>query len=218
MFGSAFSHLRQLDVSSNNLTGTLPPLWARMWRLQRLVASNNMFQVHTVAPCLEPSSTEPLHEVCCAAMLLRPIVNKHLRCCCHRPHCCTVCQGGLPEEWGSSAPNTSIPSGLAAELEPWPLYMRSLRELECNACGLSGSLAWITRDWHAMHSLRRVSLARNSFSGLVPTFGALYLQELNLSDNPLFTNISPWWAYDWPALHTLALAGCNVSGTLPGGE
>ena len=130
---------------------------------------------------------------------------------------CIPPQGGLPGTWGNGSAESAAAFGAAAELPPVPVYLRAMEELECAACGLSGSLAWHTRDWRALHKLRRVMLPVNALTGPVPSFGAPLLQELDLSDNPLGGSLSPWWAYEMPALRRLALAGTNMSGVLPPG-
>jgi hypothetical protein len=124
-------------------------------------------------------------------------------------------QGGLPAAWGNDTKEVPTSQNGTQQGPYLPNTMRSLTELICNNCGLSGELPYA---WNSMPMLRRISLTDNNFTGDLPHFGAWQLQELALDRNALQGWLSPGLAGAMPMLRKLSLAGCKVQGTLPPGE
>lgn len=126
-------------------------------------------------------------------------------------------QGGIPAEWGNGTYNQPpfVNGTATAAPQPPPIFMAGLTELVCDNCSLSGDLPY---SWFNMQSLRHISLAGNSFSGYLPSFGARRLDSLVMDRNNLTTWLQPWIAFDLPLLRKLSLAGCKITGSLPVGK
>jgi hypothetical protein len=185
----------KLDVSNNNLCGTISPLWARWKRLSVLDLSNNSFSGTLPAAWSNWSSLSVLN------LNFNFIV------------------GTLPSSWQQGGAlnltvlqlwNNSI-SGTLPDV--WNLEHIRLIDLDDNM--LSGSLPPLLWSRNAAH-LETLYISRNRLSGALPVEWARLpvLSNLLLGGNRLSGTLPPEWSHV-TSLQSLGLEDNLLAGELP---
>jgi len=195
--------LQSLDVSDNNLTGTLPAGLASLEQLQELTLSTNLFSGQLPAAWGAPGAFKQLTYLELSSIDVT---------------------GGLPAAWGSPHGFQKIRvlycqdsvqlGGTLPESWASPDAFPNVQEMILYNSSIGGTIpaSWGSPD--GFPKLQRLNLGSSSLQGNIPAFNNAALAGLDLADCKLNGSLDMFWRSSAP-MQAVSLSSNHISDSLP---